>query len=130
MPRTIDVRRLGLLVHRKRERDNLTLQDVANQTGLKVPTISRVERAEPEDLEVSTFLTLCEWLPANPDEFSEGKGLSAPSTKNKITHNTPDVVELYLRADKNLNKKTAAALSKLFRTAYETMSDQLRPKRG
>lgn len=64
MPRKIDVRRLGLLVRRKRERDNITLKDVADQTGLKVPTISRVERAEPEDLEGSTFLTLCKWLPA------------------------------------------------------------------
>jgi transcriptional regulator with XRE-family HTH domain len=130
MPRKIDVRRLGLLVRRKRERDSLTLQDVADQTGLKVPTISRIERAEPEDLEVSTFLTLCEWLPADPAEFHEGKELPAPSTKNKVAHNTPDLVELYLRADKNLNEKTAAALSKLFRTAYQTMGDQIRRKRG
>jgi hypothetical protein len=64
---------------------------------------------------------------ADPDDFKEGAALPAlPAGKAKITHNTPDVVELYLRADKDLNKKTANALSTLFRTAYETMSTQTR----
>jgi transcriptional regulator with XRE-family HTH domain len=130
MPTKTDVRRLGLLVRRKRERDELTLRNVADQTGLKIPTISRVEHADAQDLEGSTLLTLCTWLGADPDDFTEGKALPRPAATDKITHNTPDVVELYLRADKNLNKTTATALSTLFRTAYDTMSKQIRAKRG
>jgi len=122
-----NVRGLGMLVRRKRHRDGLTLRDVADQTGLKVPTISRVERGDAQDLEASTLLALCTWVGANPDDFKEGAALPAlPAGKAKIRHNTPDVVELYLRADKNLSKKTASALSTLFRTAYETMSNQIR----
>lgn len=131
MPSRTDVRRLGMLIQRKREQDNLKLRDVAEQTGLKIPTISRIERGDAKDLGSGTLLTLCTWLGADPDEFKEGAALPAPSgAKIKVTDNTPDVVELYLRADKNLNKKTAAALSTLFRTAYETMSNQIRAKRG
>jgi transcriptional regulator with XRE-family HTH domain len=126
-----DVRRLGMLVQRKRERDELTLKDVAQQTGLKIPTISRIERGEAQDLEGGTLFTLCTWLGADPDEFREGAALPIPpSAKAKVTHDTPDVVELYLRADKNLDRKTAAALSTLFRTAYTAMSSQIRTKRG
>ncbi len=126
-----NVRSLGMLVRKKRDRDGLTLRDVADQTGLKVPTISRVERGDAQDLEGNTLLALCTWVGANPDNFKEGAALPAlPAGKPKIKHNTPDVVELYLRADKNLNKKTASALSTMFRTAYETMSNQIRTKRG
>jgi transcriptional regulator with XRE-family HTH domain len=124
-----DVRRLGMLVQRKRQRDGLTLKDVAHQTGLKIPTISRAERGDAQDLEGRTLLTLCTWLGADPDDFKGGAALP-PVAGAKVTHNTPDVVELYLRADKNLDKKTAAALSTLFRTAYSAMSDQIRSKRG
>jgi transcriptional regulator with XRE-family HTH domain len=126
-----NVRRLGMLVQRKRERDALTLRDVAQQTGLKIPTISRIEQGEARDLEGGTLLTLCAWLGADPDDFNDGAALPVPRvSRPSVTHSTPDVVELYLRADKNLNRKTAAALSTLFRTAYETMSGQIRSKRG
>jgi transcriptional regulator with XRE-family HTH domain len=119
-----------MLVRGKREKNGLTLKDVADQTGLKIPTLSRVERGEADDLEGGTLLTLCSWLGVDPDDFKEGTPLPAPAgARSKITHSTPDVVELYLRADKNLDKRTAAALSTLFRTAYKTMSNQIR-KRG
>ena len=71
MPTKIDVRRLGMLVRRKRERDNLTLKDVADQTGLKIPTISRIERGASQDLEGGTLLTFSQWLGADVDDFSE-----------------------------------------------------------
>jgi transcriptional regulator with XRE-family HTH domain len=127
-----NVRSLGMLVRKKRDRDGLTLRDVADQTGLKVPTISRVERGDAQDLEGGTLLTLCTWVGADPDNFKEDASLPAlPARRARVRHdNTPDVVELYLRADKNLNKKTASALSTLFRTAYETMSKQIKTKRG
>lgn len=130
MPTRTDVRKLGMLVRRKREQERLTLRNVADETGLKIPTISRVERADADDVEAGTLLTLCAWLRADPDDFTEGTALPVTAAKSKVEHNTPDVVELYLRADRNLDKRTAAALSTLFRTAYETMSNQIKTKRG
>jgi hypothetical protein len=51
-----------------------------------------------------------------------------PTQRGKTVDATPDVVDIYLRADKNLDKKTADALSTMFRTAYETLAAQ-RPVR-
>lgn len=131
MPTRIDVRRLGIAIRRKRERENLTLRDVSDQTGLKIPTISRIERGASEDLESATFLTLTTWLGSVPNDFIEGEALpTPPTTKSKVPQATPDVVELYLRADKNLDKATAAALATLFRTAYKTMSKKIVARRG
>lgn len=122
-----NVRSLGMLVRKKRHSGGLTLRDVASQTGLKVPTISRVERGDAQDLEGGTLLALCTWVGVNPDNFNEGAPATLPRAANaRVVHNTPDAVELYLRADKNLDKRTASALSSLFRTAYETMSNQMR----
>jgi len=50
-------------------------------------------------------------------------------------HTTPDVVELHLRADKNLDKRTALALAKMFRAAYDSFAKNIggrreRDKRG
>jgi transcriptional regulator with XRE-family HTH domain len=120
-----------MLLRRKRERDNLTLKDVADRTGLKIPTISRVERGAAQDLESGTFLTLANWLDLEPKDLLEGEPLPLPPVaKSKVTHTTPDVVELYLRADKDLDKTTATALSTMFRTAYEMMSKRMPAKRG
>jgi hypothetical protein len=52
-----------------------------------------------------------------------------PTHKGKPVDATPDVVDIYLRADKNLDKKTAEALSTMFRTAYETLATQHRIKK-
>jgi transcriptional regulator with XRE-family HTH domain len=129
MPTKIDVRRLGMLIRGKRERENLTLKDVAELTGLKIPTISRVERGASDDVEGGTLLTLTRWLGTNPEEVTGQHQLpTLPAGKSKPAHTTPDVVELYLRADKNLDKTTAAALATMFRTAYETMSKRIRAK--
>jgi hypothetical protein len=37
---------------------------------------------------------------------------------------TPDAVELHLRADKNLNPKTAELLVKMFRAAYQQAASE------
>lgn len=130
MPAKIDVRRLGMLVRGKRERESLTLKDAADQTGLKIPTISRVEHGASDDIEAGTLLALSKWLGTKPEEVADQNLPAAPVSRSKpAPHSTPDVVELYLRADKNLDKATAAALATMFRTAYETMSKQMRIKR-
>lgn len=128
MPTKIDVRRIGMLVRGKRDREGLTLNDVAERTGLKIPTLSRVERGAAQDLNAATLLTLTRWLGADIEDAVETEPI--PPAGAKVEHTTPDVVELYLRADKNLDKTTAEALSSLFRTAYAAMSKQMRAKNG
>lgn len=120
MPEGIDVVRLGRLVRKKREAKNLSLREVAHSTKLKIPTISRIERGASKDLETPTLIALSKWLGKDWEDFQQKQPV--PKTKKgKVVEDTPDVVEVYLRADKNLDTATAQALSVLFRTAYDQM---------
>jgi transcriptional regulator with XRE-family HTH domain len=125
MPEGIDVARMGRLVRKKREARNMSLRELAEATNLKIPTISRIERGASKDLETPTLLALSKWLGRDWKEFQE-KRPAPVMRKGKPVEHTPDVVEVYLRADKNLDRDTANALSVLFRTAYEKFVGNLK----
>lgn len=116
----IDVVRLGRLVRRKRQKEELSLRVLADLLDLKVPTLSRVERGASKDLESGTLLALTEWLGKDWHELRDRKPKPIVR-KGKTLEQTPDIVDVYLRADKNLSRDTAQALSLLFRTAYENL---------
>jgi transcriptional regulator with XRE-family HTH domain len=127
MAQRIDVVRLGRLVRRKRQKKHLSLRELAEKVELKIPTLSRIERGASKEIGSATLLALTNWLGANLEE------LRAQLPKRVIRHGkkideTPDILDVYLRADKNLSPKTAEALSALFRTAYENMVKTERPE--
>ncbi len=119
MAESIDVVRLGERLRRVRLQRALTLRQVADATKLSVPTLSRIERAGSNDLEGGTLLALSEWLDAPVEELMDKTPPKTPGGTG--ARDTPEIVELYLRADKKLDKKTASALARMFRTAYETL---------
>ncbi len=123
MAEGIDVMRLAQMIRTKREQDELTLRDVNAVTGIPVPTISRLERGLSKDIESSTLLPIARWLNASPEDLQEGAP-EYPLKRGKPVESTPDVVDIFLRADKNLNRKTADALSTMFRAAYATLAAQ------
>ena len=112
-----DVDWISKRLARVREERDLTLREVFEQTRIPIPTLSRIERGAAKSLDSATLLALTEWLGVSMDEL---KGTPQPVRKHgKEIQEIPDIVELHLRADKNLQKDTAAALADLFRTAYE-----------
>lgn len=113
MAQAVDAVWLGEKLRAEREKKRLTLKDVADETGVSVPTLSRIERGAAKGLSSDTYVVLSRWVGVDPAATPEG-----PSPVNAL----PDVVELHLRADRNLDKKTADALATLFRTAYDTLS--------
>lgn len=120
MAEGIDVVRLGRLVRRKRKNQNLSLRELADQLELKIPTLSRIERGASKDLSSATLVALSVWLAKDWTELREQK--PKPVVRSgKTVEETPDIVDVYLRADKNLNQETAHALSLLFRAAYENL---------
>lgn len=111
MADAIDFELLGRKLRSTRKDREMTLEEVWRETGVSVPTLSRIERGDAKGLQSETLITLSNWI-----------GTSAKLwRKADAVDSTPDVVELHLRADKNLDKKTAEALAQLFRLAYDQM---------
>src|SRR6266481_1139671 len=108
MAEGIDVEKLGRLVRRKRQKEQLSLRELADLIELKIPTLSRIERGASKDLESATLLALSKWLGKDWNELREQK--PRPVVRGgKTLEQTPDIVDVYLRADKNLNRDTAHA---------------------
>ena len=121
MAEGVDIGRLGKRLKRvRKQRGDLTLQEVADATKLHIATLSRIERGAAKEVESATLLALASWMGTAVEEF---KGMPRPVDRgNKIIEETPDIVELHLRADKKLDKKTATALGNLFRAAYDQLA--------
>jgi transcriptional regulator with XRE-family HTH domain len=116
MPELFDSAAFGERLRKTRLARGLTLQRVFELTNVSVPTLSRIERADAAEIESSTLTALARWMEVSLDLFSGG---ARPLSKKQ---STPDAIELHLRADKNLNPQTAAALAKMFRAAYDELS--------
>jgi len=119
----VDVVALGERLKRVRRTRQVTLKDVAVQTDLSIATLSRVERGEAKSIDSPTLLALAKWIGAVAHEFLERPEMDDAGTAPRTT---PDVVELHLRADPKLDKRTALALARMFRAAYDALADQQR----
>ena len=123
MPEPIDVERFGRRLRRVREERGLTLEKVFKVTGVSVATLSRIERGGSKDIDAGTLVSLCKWMGARPEEFR--LDAEPPRIRGKRTlASTPEAVELYLRADKNVDQRTAALLSEMFKAAYHKLAKQ------
>jgi transcriptional regulator with XRE-family HTH domain len=113
---------LGERLREARQRRGKSLRDVFDETGVSIPTLSRIERGEANDnIESKTLVSLTKWMELSLDAF-----YLAPTAS--IAKSTPDIVELHLRADKNLNPQTAKVLSKTFRMLYEQLANHMKEK--
>jgi transcriptional regulator with XRE-family HTH domain len=123
MPEPVDVERLGQRLRKARKDQKATLEDVFKATGVSIATLSRVERGGSKDIDAGTLVSICKWMGASPNEFRSDA--EPPKMSGRRTPaSTPEAVELYLRADKNLDERTAALLAKMFRAAYEKLADE------
>jgi transcriptional regulator with XRE-family HTH domain len=120
----VDVTVLGERLKRARKAQHVTLKDVAKLTEISIATLSRIERRETKSVDSPTLLALAKWMGARASEFVARPELETGHITQHRT--TPDVVELHLRADRNLDKATAIALSKMFRAAYESLAEEQR----
>jgi transcriptional regulator with XRE-family HTH domain len=113
---------LGQRLKEIRQRRNKTLSDVHKDTGVSIATLSRIERGDADNLESKTLVAVANWLKISLDSISP----AVPRLRNGKS--TPDVVELHLRADKNLNPTTASALSNAFRMLYDQFAAEAKKK--
>lgn len=105
----------------KRRARDMSLRDVADVTGVSVPTLSRVLRGHVPDRE--NLLRLAGWVgmsiaPAADQHARRDDRVHSPDA------DTVEAVELHLRADRNLRGEDAEALAALFKIAYDRLRDR------
>ena len=120
----VDTEELGRAVRRRREELGLSLRDVANETSVSASTLSRIENGTGKP-DADNIARLTSWLDVPMERILSGRHPQTSSSKAVVYYPqepTPEIVEAHLRADKNLTPETAAALSELFRVAYQQFS--------
>lgn len=121
---------LGDRLRAKRRSEGLSIREVAEKIGVSAPTLSRVERGQhlPER---ENLLRIARWAGVRIDPLLHP---DAGRSRNQGVHaqnaSTVESVELHLRADKNLNRSDAEALSELFRVAYVAVTGKRPAKKG
>ena len=118
----VNTNELGRAIKRRREELGLSLRDVADVTNVSASTLSRIENGTGKP-DADNIARLTGWLDMPIDRVMNRQKESNVEPVIYYPHEaTPEIVEAHLRADKNLSKETANALSELFRVAYKQFS--------
>jgi len=112
----IDLEKLA--AHLRTKRGDRGLRAIAEEIGgVSASTLSRIEQGGAPDL--PTFIRICAWLGASPDEFVEPslelKRKSGTPPKTRL----PEAIEAQLRQDGILPTTTVDAISEMIRIAYQ-----------
>ena len=94
-----------------RKAKSLSLRAVADASEVSAATLSRFESRKGNP-DLATLSKLVDWL-----RLDRGAVFHAPTSSAPV--DTPQVVEVHLRADPKLDPRTARALAEGFRTLYE-----------
>ena len=129
----VNTEELGRAIRRRREELGLSLRDVADKTGVSASTLSRIENGTGKP-DADNIARLTSWLNMPMERVLSGRhpdSDEAPAVIYYPHESTPEIVEAHLRADRNLTRETANALSELFRVAYTqfSRSSQAKPTR-
>ena len=109
--------RISGLIKAKRREDGVGLRNAADASGVSASTLSRLERGAAASLPDSGTLTkLADWLGLTLSSLLSDKE-NADESEPELT--TPEVVEVHLRAAKELSPETAKALAEMFKTLYD-----------
>lgn len=130
----VNIKELGDAIHRKRDELRMGLRAVADATGVSASTISRIENGTCQP-STENIVRLAEWLRMPMERFIGVRDPENEQTAPVIYYPqeaTPDIVEVHLRADRNLSPEAASALAEMFRVAYKQFSrpGDEGPKRG
>jgi transcriptional regulator with XRE-family HTH domain len=120
----VNIKELGDAVRRKRDEMRLGLRAVADATGVSASTISRIENGTCQP-STENIVRLAEWLRMPMERFIGARDREKDEAAPVIyfpQEATPDIVEVHLRADRNLTPEGAAALAEMFRVAYKQFS--------
>ncbi len=104
-----DIARLAAILRARRREKHLSLRDLADQTGVSLNTLSRVERGHVPDLK--NFHLILEWLELPAERFLDQPGVTS----------TPEVIARHLRADRRLSNDAAVTIATLVEEMYHKL---------
>lgn len=90
---------------------------VAADTGVSASTLTRMAKGQRPD--AASLAALSAWAGLNPADFVNASYKSKVREGNSVTQ-----ISMLLRKDPNLDKKSADAMDKLIRTAYEQLKSK------
>lgn len=103
---------LGGILRARRRELHLSLRDLADQTGVSLNTLSRVERGHIPDLK--NFHLIVAWLDIPAERFFE----------RTTDSSTPEVIARHLRADSRLPESAAAQIAQIVEEMYHKLIAQ------
>jgi len=112
---TINLEKLA--AHLRTKRGDRGLRLIADEIGdVSASTLSRIEQGTSIP-DLPTFIRLCSWLKASPDDFvGASYGLRRKTQSSDLP--LPDSIEALLREDKVLPTSSVDAISEMIRVAY------------
>ena len=116
----INTAELGKAIKRRREELDLSLRDVADKIDVSASTLSRIENGTGRP-DADNIARITRWLDMPVDRLMKKQSHVEPVIYYPH-ESTTDIIDAHLRADRNLSKETAEALSELFRVAYKQFS--------
>lgn len=114
MEQPIDVEELRARVAEHRSSLGLSLRAAAEDSGVPLNTLSRVEKGHLPDL--ANFSRLITWLGLEPAQFFLGP------TGRRYTDNTTDTIRATLRRDPYLTPDSAAQIAEIVSNLYSSLA--------
>jgi|SRR5215207_2397489 transcriptional regulator with XRE-family HTH domain len=102
-----NISQLGVLLRQRRRERRRSLRDLADEIGVSLNTLSRVERGHVPDL--VNFQRIVDWLDVPADAFLEPASSEA---------SIPEVIARHLRADPRLTDEDAERIAELVEDMY------------
>lgn len=104
---------LGIRLKAERRKRRLSLRDLADETGISVNTLSRVERGYLPDLK--NYQKITDWLGLPADTFLD-------SSEGQNPLDTPDVIARHLHSDTRLGPAAAAKIAGMVQDMYRSLA--------
>jgi transcriptional regulator with XRE-family HTH domain len=111
----LDIEALYAALDVQRQSKNLSWRQLAKEVGISPSTLTRMAQGKRPD--VDSFAGLVRWLGIPADQFLRSVG----SSSTKKTPEPLAMISTYLRASKDLDKKSIEALEDIIRAAYRSL---------
>lgn len=114
--RQLDVAALYSALDAKRESLGMSWTQAAKDAGVGPALMTRLSQGKRPDAD--SLVTLTGWLGLSTDRFVVGEEPEAAPEA------TVEVISTYLRADRSLKPRSAAAIESVLRAAYEQLTER------